>query len=97
MHALRALYASGGTATAVTEDELRQAIRRMASRGFFFESASVATIASLVRLHADGYFKPGETVVCVITGSGVKWPTRSINLCLLRPTWSSRASLLCRM
>ena len=74
VHALRALYASGGTATAVTEDELRQAIRRMASRGFFFESASVATIASLVRLHAEGYFKPGETVVCVITGSGVKWP-----------------------
>ncbi len=74
VHALRALRASGGTATAVTEDELRQAIRRMARRGFFFESASLATIASLYRLHGDGYFKPGETVVCVITGSGVKWP-----------------------
>ena len=74
VHALRALYASGGTATAVTEEELRQAIRSMASRGFFFESASLATIASLVRLHGEGYFKPGATVVCVITGAGVKWP-----------------------
>lgn len=74
VHALRALYASGGTATAVTEAELRQAILRMAGRGFFFESASLATIASLVRLQREGYFKPGETVVCVITGSGVKWP-----------------------
>ena len=74
VHALRSLYASGGTATAVTEDELRLAIRKMASRGYFFESASTATIASLVRLHGEGYFKPGETVVCVITGSGVKWP-----------------------
>ncbi len=74
VHALRALRASGGTATAVTEDELRQAIRRMAGRGFFFESASLATIASLFRLHGEGYFTPGETVVCVITGSGVKWP-----------------------
>jgi threonine synthase len=46
----------------------------MAGRGFFFESASLATVASLVRLHGEGYFKPGETVVCVITGSGVKWP-----------------------
>jgi threonine synthase len=74
VHALRAIYASGGTATAVTEDELRQAVHRMASRGYFFESASLATIASLYRLHGEGYFKPGETVVCVITGSGVKWP-----------------------
>lgn len=74
VHALRALYDSGGTATAVTEDELRQAIHRMANRGFFFESASLATIASLLRLHGEGYFTPGETVVCVITGSGVKWP-----------------------
>lgn len=74
VHALRALYDSGGTATAVTEDELRQAIHRMAGQGFFFESASLATIASLTRLHEGGYFKPGETVVCVITGSGVKWP-----------------------
>ncbi len=74
VHALGAVYASGGTATAVTENELRQAIQRMASRGFFFESASLATIASLFRLHGEGYFRPGETVVCVITGSGVKWP-----------------------
>ena len=74
MHALGALRASGGTATAVSEDELRLAIRRMASLGYFFESASLATIASLVRLHGEGYFKAGETVVCVITGSGVKWP-----------------------
>lgn len=74
VHALRAVYDSGGTATAVSEDELRQAIGRMASRGLFFESASLATIASLFRLHGEGYFEPGETVVCVITGSGVKWP-----------------------
>lgn len=74
VHALRAVYASGGTATAVSEDELRLAIQRMARRGLFFESASLATIASLLRLHKEGYFKPGETVVCVITGSGVKWP-----------------------
>lgn len=74
VHALRAVYDSGGTATAVSEDELRHAIKRMAGRGFFFESASLATIASLLRLHRESYFKPGETVVCVITGSGVKWP-----------------------
>ncbi len=74
VHTLQALYASGGTATAVSEAELRQAIRLMAGRGFFFESASLATIASLLRLHGEGYFRPGETVVCVITGSGVKWP-----------------------
>lgn len=74
VHALQAVYASGGTATAVTEDDLREVIRSMAGRGFFFESASLATIASLMRLHWEGYFKPGETVVCIITGSGVKWP-----------------------
>lgn len=74
VHALRAVYDAGGTATAVTEDELHQAIELMAGRGLFFESASLATIASLLRLHGEGYFKPGETVVCVITGSGVKWP-----------------------
>lgn len=74
VHALQAVYASGGTATAVTEDDLREVIRSMAGRGFFFESASLATIVSLMRLHGEGYFKPGETVVCIITGSGIKWP-----------------------
>jgi threonine synthase len=55
----------------VTEDELTEAWRRLAGEeGVFCEPASAAGVAALA--HAD--LAPGTTVVCVLTGHGLKDP-----------------------
>jgi threonine synthase len=74
LHALRAVRASGGTATAATEAELAEATRLLAREGLFPEAASAASLAGALALHRRGYFPPGAPVVCVLTGAGIKWP-----------------------
>jgi threonine synthase len=60
---------SGGAIVTVSEDELRDAWRLLGhEEGLFCEPASAAGIAAL----AKGI--PGERVVCVITGHGLKDP-----------------------
>jgi threonine synthase len=66
-----ALERSGGDVVTVSEDELLAAWRLLAhEEGLFCEPASAAGIAGLIR----GSAKPGERVVCVITGHGLKDP-----------------------
>jgi len=66
-----ALERSGGAVVTVSEDELLAAWRLLArEEGLFCEPASAAGIAALLR----GVAQPGERVVCVITGHGLKDP-----------------------
>ena len=66
-----ALERSGGAVVTVSEDELLGAWRLLAhEEGLFCEPASAAGIAALIR----GAAKPGERVVCVVTGHGLKDP-----------------------
>ena len=66
-----ALERSGGAVVTVSEDELLDAWRLLAhEEGLFCEPASAAGIAGLLR----GAARPGERVVCVITGHGLKDP-----------------------
>ena len=66
-----ALERSGGAVVTVSEDELLGAWRLLAhEEGLFCEPASAAGIAALLR----GAAQPGERVVCVITGHGLKDP-----------------------
>ncbi len=66
---------SGGEINAVTDEEILEAYRLLASReGIFAEPASAASVAGLMALHRRGVDLSGETVVCVITGSGLKDP-----------------------
>ena len=66
-----ALERSGGAVFTVSEDELLGAWRLLAhEEGLFCEPASAAGIAALLR----GAAQPGERVVCVITGHGLKDP-----------------------
>ena len=46
----------------------------------FAEPASAASIAGVMKLHREGYFKGGETVVCVLTGNGLKDPNNAIKV-----------------
>jgi threonine synthase len=70
--ALEAVRASGGAAAAVTDDEIRGAMRDLAGEGLFIEPSGAVTVPALRRLVAAGHVDRGESVVCVLTGSGFK-------------------------
>jgi threonine synthase len=40
----------------------------------FVEPASAASVAGLLKSHAAGLLDPGQTVVCTVTGHGLKDP-----------------------
>ena len=66
---------SGGAIAAVTDDEILDAYRFLAAReSVFCEPASAASVAGLLKLGAPA----GATVVCVLTGHGLKDPDIAI-------------------
>lgn len=66
---------SGGSITAVTDDEILSAYRFLAQEeSVFCEAASAAAVAGLMKLGAPA----GATVVCVLTGHGLKDPDLAI-------------------
>jgi threonine synthase len=77
--ALAAADESGGSLGAVTDREILKAYRRVAAEGLFCEMASAASIAGLEQLAAAGDLPSGATVVCVLTGHGLKEPDWAIS------------------
>jgi len=66
---------SGGVIDAVTDTEILQAYDMLASlEGVFCEPASAASVAGVIKLNAQGYFKAGANIVCTLTGNGLKDP-----------------------
>jgi threonine synthase len=76
--ALAAASESEGAIMAVTDREILAAYRRIAREGLFAEPASAASVAGLLRLAAEGTLPRGSTVVCVLTGHGLKDPEWAI-------------------
>lgn len=77
--AVNAAKQSGGQINYVTDDEILHAYRTIAAKeGIFAEPASAASIAGVMKLNKEGYFKGGEKVVCVLTGHGLKDPNIAI-------------------
>lgn len=77
--AVHAYQESQGQINFVTDSEILDAYRTIASReGVFAEPASAASIAGVIKLHKEGYFQPGDSVVCVLTGHGLKDPNIAI-------------------
>jgi threonine synthase len=73
--AIDAAASSGGEIMAVTDDEILAAQRRlMRQEGLFVEPASAASVAGLLALSASGRIPAAATVVCVLTGHGLKDP-----------------------
>ncbi len=73
--ALHAAADSGGGIAAVTDEEILAAQRRlMREEGLFVEPASAASVAGLLTLHGRGSLPADATVVCVLTGHGLKDP-----------------------
>jgi threonine synthase len=76
--AMAAATESEGAIRAVTDREILSAYRRVAHEGLFVEPASAASVAGLLRLLADGELARGQTVVCILTGHGLKDPEWAI-------------------
>lgn len=73
--AIAARDESGGLIEAVTDAEILAAQRDLAHlEGVFCEPASAASVAGVRRLAAAGRLNPDETVVCILTGAGLKDP-----------------------
>ncbi len=71
---LRTLRDSGGTAVAVSEKEIIQAQRQLASyEGVFAAPEGAATLAGLHKLIETGWVRPDEKIVLLNTGTGLKY------------------------
>ena len=71
---IAAVRASGGRFLALGDETLGPALRRLASAGVFAEPTAALAVAALGVLRAAGDVAPGETVVCAVTGHGLKAP-----------------------
>jgi threonine synthase len=68
---LQAVRESGGVIVAVREEAIGPAVRTLAARGLYVEPTSAIVIAALPQLPLAA----GDTVVTVLTGSGLKAAT----------------------
>jgi len=82
---LRAVRGSGGAIAAVSEDEIVEALRRLARMGLYVEPTCAAAAAGLSQWIATGAIHRDETTVVVLTGSGLKSSERIGQLLKLQP------------
>ena len=70
-----AMSSSGGAVNSVTDEQILEAYRFLAAReGVFCEPASAASVAGLLTHGA----REARTVVCVLTGHGLKDPQTAL-------------------
>lgn len=62
----------GWLAEDVTEEEILEAQRRLAGAGYFVEPAAATSLAAVRKLRAAGKIGEEDTVVLMLTGSGLK-------------------------
>jgi threonine synthase len=73
--AIAARDESEGLIDSVTDAEILEAYRLLAaSEGLFCEPASAASVAGLLKKHRAGQLDSGQTIVCTLTGNGLKDP-----------------------
>lgn len=71
--AVAAREESGGLIEMVSDGEILAAHLALAARdGLYCEPASAASVAGLVALARSGRVDPGQTIVCTLTGNGLK-------------------------
>jgi threonine synthase len=64
-----------------TDEEILDTYKLLARlEGVFCEPASAASVTGVRKLAAKGFFKEPATVVCILTGHGLKDPDRAIKM-----------------
>jgi threonine synthase len=72
---------SGGVIDSITDEEILSAYQWVAAHeGIFMEPASAASVAGLMKYAAKGLVKSGQTIVCTLTGHGLKDPDSATRL-----------------
>jgi threonine synthase len=78
-YAWKAVEESGGWFDACTDEEILAAQKLLAEReGIFCEPASAASLAGALRDVRNGKIPPGSSLVCTLTGHGLKDPDTAI-------------------
>lgn len=78
---LQAIEESSGAIDSVTDEEILAAYRLVAAvEGIFCEPASAASVAGVMKLQRARALHDGETVVCTLTGHGLKDPDTAISV-----------------
>jgi len=72
--AVRVIQATGGACEQVSEVEIAAAKAEIGTEGIGCEPASAVTLAGLKKLVGQGFVKPTETVVLILTGNLLKDP-----------------------
>ena len=72
--ALRVIEATSGTVEQVSEIEIASAKAEIGADGVGCEPASAVTLAGLKKLVKQGFVKPGDSIVLILTGHGLKDP-----------------------
>ncbi|HBA85798.1 MAG TPA: threonine synthase [Verrucomicrobia bacterium] len=71
--AVRAVIESGGNAVTVSDEKILAAIPELARQaGVFAEPAAACAWAALRKMAEEKLVRPGERIVCLITGNGLK-------------------------
>ena len=77
--AIAARDESDGLIERITDRQILDAYSLLAAtEGVFVEPASAISVAGVVALNERGYFQPGDCIVCILTGHGLKDPDRAI-------------------
>jgi threonine synthase len=72
---LRAVRETGGTAVGVSDEEIVDAMRALArDAGVLAAPEGAATLAAAIRLRERSDLEPGDRVVLINTGTGLKYP-----------------------
>lgn len=80
--ALAAARESSGKIDMVSDQEILEAYHLLAGvEGVFCEPASAASVAGVIKYHKQGFFKKDDTVVCTLTGHGLKDPNLVMQEC----------------
>ena len=70
---LEAIRRTGGVAETVNENQILECARTLAAReGLYVEISAAPSVAGAIKLVESGVIEKGDTVVCELTGTGLK-------------------------
>ncbi|MDF2458770.1 MAG: thrC [Nitrospira sp.] len=96
--AVDAVKESSGAIDSVTDEEILQAYAAVAgTEGVFCEPASAASVAGVMKLSRQGRLREGETVVCTLTGHGLKDADTAIGVSVKPQTVSATTEEVARL
>lgn len=80
-NALTVQKESQGFISTVTDEEILKAYQMVAQlEGYFCEPASAVSIAGILKLGRRRFFQSGDSIVCTLTGHGLKDPDNAIKV-----------------